>query len=652
MKISERLLIFISLLILLSTTAQAEEIIRSFKSDIQINADASLTVTETITVQAEGQQIKRGIYRDFPTRYKDPYGNNYVVEFHVLDVLRDGKPEDWHSKNISNGVRVYMGNKNRLLAPGEYTYTLSYYTTRQLGFFKQYDELYWNVTGNGWAFPIEYASADVQLPPGVNIEQTQSDAYTGISGARGKDFEVSTVNNNRLLFESTGTLSPGEGLTIVVDWPKGFVTEPTANQKRQWFIQDNKNLLVGLGGLSLLWLYFFLVWNKVGRDPQKGVIYPRYQPPKGHSPASIRFVSNMGYDNKTFATALVSMAVKGFIKIEDAKNKEFIIHKTEQSVQADIDAQSTNQPDTLNRLSSGEAVINRDIFAEGNSITLKQSNHKLIGKAKDSHKKVLKQDYEKKYFKTNLLYQLPGLLISLITLLLTIYSIDSDAERELSGFLILWLSFWSIGTLVLSYRAFTLWRSIQQFYEVIPAVFMTLFAAPFVAAELFVLYQLWESSGTGLLLVFVLVILTHVFFYQWMKAPTLLGRKLLDKIEGFKLYLSVAEKEELQFKHRPEKTPELFERYLPYALALDVETQWSRRFSRVFSKLEQSDPQYRPRWYNGYYWNAANLAGFSSAMGDSLGSAIAASSSAPGSSSGGGGGSSGGGGGGGGGGGW
>ncbi len=643
MKTLKTRLIFISLLILLSTTSQAEEVIRSFKSDIQINADASLSVTESITVQAEGQQIKRGIYRDFPTRYKDPYGNNYVVEFHVLDVLRDGKPEDWHSKNISNGVRVYMGNKNRLLKPGEYTYTLSYYTTRQLGFFKQYDELYWNVTGNGWAFPIEYASAVVQLPSGVNVEQTQSDAYTGISGARGKDFEVSAVDNNQLLFESTGTLSPGEGLTIVVDWPKGFVTEPTANQKRQWFIQDNKNLLVGLGGLSLLWLYFFLVWNKVGRDPQKGVIYPRYQPPKGHSPASIRFVFNMGYDNKTFATALVSMAVKGFIRIEDAENKQFIVHKTEQEIQSN----------KATPLSSGEAVIVRDLFSQSDSISLIQSNHPVIGKAKKNHKKMLKRDYEKKYFRTNLLYQLPGLLISLITLLLTIYSIDSDAERELSGFLILWLSFWSIGTLILSYRAFSLWRSIQRFYEVIPAVFMTFFAAPFVAAELLVLYKLWESSGTGLLLVFVLLILTHVFFYQWMKAPTLLGRKLLDKIEGFKLYLSVAEKEELQFKHRPEKTPELFERYLPYALALDVETQWSQRFSQVFSKLEQSDPQYRPGWYNGYHWNAANLAGFSSTMGDSLGSAIAASSSAPGSSSGGGGGgSSGGGGGGGGGGGW
>ncbi len=509
MNTSKTLLIIISLLILLNTTAQAEEVIQAFKSDIQINTDTSLTVTETITVQAEGQQIKRGIYREFPTRYKDPYGNKYVVEFHVLDVLRDGKPEAWHSKNISNGVRVYMGNKNRLLGPGEYTYTLSYYTTRQLGFFKQYDELYWNATGNGWTFPIEYASATIQLPPGVNIEQTQSDAYTGISGARGKNFEVSTIENNRLLFESTGILLPGEGLTIVVDWPKGFVTEPSATQKRLWFIQDNKNLLVGLGGLSLLWLYFFLVWNKVGRDPQKGVIYPRYQPPKGHSPASIRFVSRMGYDNKTFATALVSMAVKGFINIEDAENKQFIVQKNEQKAQTD----------KLNNLSTGEAVIAQELFSQRDRITLKQSNHKVIGKAKDSHKKVLKRDYEKKYFRTNLLYQLPGLLISLITLLLTVYSIDSDAERELSGFLILWLSFWSIGTLVLSYRAFTLWRSIQRLYEVIPAVFMTFFAAPFVAAELFVLYKLWESSGTGLLLVFVLVILTHVFFYQWMKAP-------------------------------------------------------------------------------------------------------------------------------------
>jgi hypothetical protein len=114
-----------------------------------------MTVTESITVYASGNEIKRGIYRDFPTRYKGRHGNTIRVGFKLLEVLRNDQPEAYHLKTKSNGIRVYIGSKNRMLQPGEYTYTLTYHTDRQLGFFKQFDELYWNVTGNEWSFPIE-----------------------------------------------------------------------------------------------------------------------------------------------------------------------------------------------------------------------------------------------------------------------------------------------------------------------------------------------------------------------------------------------------------------------------------------------------------------------------------------------------------------
>ena len=112
-----------------------------------------MTVVETITVNSTGNVIKRGIYREFPTRYKDRHGNNYVVDFSVNEVLRDGKPESYHLEGLSNGTRVYIGRKEVFLNPGTYTYTIRYSTNRQLGFFKDHDELYWNVTGNGWSFP-------------------------------------------------------------------------------------------------------------------------------------------------------------------------------------------------------------------------------------------------------------------------------------------------------------------------------------------------------------------------------------------------------------------------------------------------------------------------------------------------------------------
>ena len=119
------------------------------------------------------------------------------------------------------------------------------------------------------------------------------------------------------------------------------------------------------------------------------------------------------------------------------------------------------------------------------------------------------------------------------------------------------------------------------------------------------------------------------------------------------MFLSVAEKDRLNFLAPAARTPELFERLLPYALALDVEQQWSEAFSDVLTRAAEGGGAYHPAWYAGSAWNVHRASAFTSSLGGSLTGAISSSSSAPGSSSGfGGGGGSGGGGGGGGGGGW
>jgi uncharacterized membrane protein len=131
------------------------------------------------------------------------------------------------------------------------------------------------------------------------------------------------------------------------------------------------------------------------------------------------------------------------------------------------------------------------------------------------------------------------------------------------------------------------------------------------------------------------------------------GRQLLDEMLGFKDYLEIAEKEELNLRNPPEKTPELFETYLPFALALGVDQQWSERFANLLASIRTPDGDgYQPSWYNGR-WNSSNLSKTTNSLSSGLNSAVSSSVTAPGSSSGGGGGgSSGGGGGGGGGGGW
>ena len=156
-------LLFTCLLVLLPLGAIADERILEFHSEIIVKADGWIQVTETITVQAEGNRIKRGIYRDFPTEYFDRRGNRYEVDFDPILVLRNDSKEDWHTRNVQRGVRVYFGSADRYINAGRHTYTFRYRANRMLGFFADHDELYWNVTGFEWAFPIDRARATLEL---------------------------------------------------------------------------------------------------------------------------------------------------------------------------------------------------------------------------------------------------------------------------------------------------------------------------------------------------------------------------------------------------------------------------------------------------------------------------------------------------------
>ena len=145
--------------------AQTERIL-DFHSDVTLQDDSSLQVTETITVVAAGGQIRHGIFREFPTHYSDPYNNHYVVGFQMLSATRDSAEETFRVENYSNGVRIYLGDPNAMVPPGRHVYTLTYAINRQLGFFSDHDELFWNVTGLGWNFRIDHASAGRARTPG------------------------------------------------------------------------------------------------------------------------------------------------------------------------------------------------------------------------------------------------------------------------------------------------------------------------------------------------------------------------------------------------------------------------------------------------------------------------------------------------------
>jgi uncharacterized membrane protein YgcG len=551
---------------LVVSAGHAAERILEFHSDITVAKDASMTVTETIRVRAEGQNIRRGIYRDFPTDYRDRLGNRYRVAFEVLQVTRNGNSEPWRVERLGNGVRVYVGSASVFLDPGIYTYTIRYRTDRQLGFFADHDGLYWNVTGNGWSFRIDEASATVRLPDTVPADTISIEGYTGPQGSTQRSF-ASNVRGGEAFIRATRPLGREEGLTLVAMWPKGHVTEPGAVERLGYLLSDNWGLALALGALALSFIYLYWVWSKFGRDPEPGVIFPHYEPPKGYSPASARFIEKMAYDPKVLSAAVINLGVKGYLTI-DKTGKHYVLTKGE-----------SQEP-----LAPGEAALYKKLFRAGPVVTLDDESYEEVGAARTAHMAALKRNYEKIYFFTNVPLLIPSLLLSALAAAI-IFGRD----------------------------------------EITIAVIVVLAANA----------------------------LLHGLFYLLMRAPTPKGRNLLDKLEGFKLFLNVAEKDDLNVRNPPEKTPELFERYLPFALALGVEQAWAEQFTDLFRRLQaEQGVDYRPRWYRGDF-NANRLGSFADNVGSSFSSAISSAATPPGSSSGGsGGGSSGGGGGGGGGGGW
>mgnify|MGYP003434107733 FL=1 len=553
------------------TTLHAQERILSYDSHVDVNADGSLDVTERIVVRAEGNAIRRGIYRDFPTRYKDRAGNRVVVGFQMIEVLRDGSPEPWFTERKRNGIRINTGNDDFLPTPAQFTFTLRYRTTRQLGFFDTHDELYWNAIGTGWDFPIESGSVEVRLPQAVPMDRMKAEGYTGAQGQQGQDYDARITEPGMARWLLTRPLAPREGFTVVLSFPKGLVTQPNAMQRWMWLLKDNRGVLIALAGLVALLLFCARRWHRVGRDPKPGVIITRYDPPAGYSPAGLRYMQRMHYDTRCFSSDLLSLAVAGNLRIHREKG----ILK---------EAWELEKTDTDQRASAEHEALLSKLFPDNTrTLELKNTNAAEVSGAQLAHSNLLEKRFKPALFKRN------GSSIGIALLI--------------------------------------------------------------VAVSAALAFLLGGGGGIPLIITIVAVMVAVLItFSVLVKAPTPEGRKLLDEIEGLKRYLSVAERDELKQLPGPDAPPALdakrYEMLLPYAVALEVEDAWTKKFTVAAGAAAVAAATAGIAWYRGS--NIGDLGSFSKAMGSSLTSQIASSSHAPGSSSGGGGGGSSGGGGGGG----
>jgi len=311
-------------------------------------------------------------------------------------------------------------------------------------------------------------------------------------------------------------------------------------------------------------------------------------------------------------------------------------------------------------LTPDEKQIAGVLFEGRKVIWLRQENHQVIQAAMRAVQKWLKNAEYKVYFVTNSRYLLPPVLLSFAIVVIYLMA-RGGPQLFIAGFLCFWLTFWSIGVAALLKKVVQSWhgafsRGEIPFGNTAAAVFITIFCIPFVSGELVVLAILARVASLALVMFALSSAVLHIVFLYLMKAPTYAGRRLLDQIEGFKMFLGAVDSDRLNRAMPPQQTPVVFEKLLPYALALDVEQDWANKFSGVLTAASTvpggSSTVYATSFYVGTSGGGFGGANFASSFSNSFTSAISSSSSAPGSSGGGGSGGSGGGGGGGGGGGW
>lgn len=616
--------------------AAAAEEITSFATHVVLGTDGSVKVTETITVTAEGLEIRRGIYRDIFTTLTNPDGSRLRSNLKVVSVIRDGRIEPYATERINNGVRIRIGDADVFLRNGSHTYVITYTMTRMARRFADHDELFWNATGNYWNFPILRATATVTLPEGAVISDLVG--YTGRPGATEEAVTVERLADSQARFTATRRLASGEGMSVAAAFQKGVLAEPGTFQQALDWLSDHRDLILPLLAVGLVLLYNYFAWDAVGRDPRKGTIIPLFHAPKNFSPALVHYIDEMGWKQTgwtAFTASIFDLGVKGLVQIDNAQ-KQLAVKVTGKEPEG--------------KLARGEQVIFDYLRAQGEVVVNKTNGPKLNTK-RGEFVTAIESENREVYFRNNSGYVIVGALVAIACLATLVIT----GTLDFVWLIVAIVGGFAIGLIASSFHG--LWSG-QGFGRFVGIVWIGILGFN----TLTNLGNWWTSLSfdTGLIAAISIVVITIVFAIL-LRAPTVQGRKVMDEIEGFKMYLDTAEKNRLNFVNEPPMTASRFEAILPFAIALGVEKPWSERFEGELARhaVPDADETYQPGWYRGRSWSSGSSSGgFSntvSSVATGMSAAMISAQPAPSSSSGfsgGGGGGSGGGGGGGGGGGW
>ncbi len=408
--------LFVLIGILAATNVYAVEKIEAFQVIIQINKDASLNIEEKIDYNF-GQEQKHGIIREIPIKYK-ARGGNYNLRISDICVTdENNKPYNFTISYPNNYFKIKIGDPDTLIT-GENTYIIGYTIKRAINYFEDYDELYWNVTGDEWPVQISNAKAIVSLPENIKDSELQKLCFAGSLGI------TSECDQNQYIYAAENLVSDivfeqkfltfNEGLTFAVGLPKGVINQPKMTETIGYTLQDNWVLIIPL----LIFIFCFYWWYTRGRDPEgRKIIIAQFDPPDKLSPAETGTVYDAKTHGRDISAEIINLAIKGYLKITRTEEDKFF-------KKIDYTFEKIKEPD--NKLNSIEENIMISLFElHGDKKTVKLSNlkNKFHRDFRAISNNIWQLVVNKKYFTKN--YKRAGTAFIILGFVLIIASISA-----------------------------------------------------------------------------------------------------------------------------------------------------------------------------------------------------------------------------------
>jgi uncharacterized membrane protein YgcG len=346
--------------------------IKDFKTEIVVNRDSSLNVTEKILADCGLALDKHGIFRIFPKEYKTKTGN-FILPMELISITdKNGRKVKYSTIADASTITYKIGDPD-INVQGENFYEIKYVVKNViLTGNKDFDELYWNILGNYWDLEIDNFSADIVFPVEINQHDTRIDTYAGALNSKDSGLlNVEWTTNNSLQIETQKTFSRREGITLSVTFPKNIIT-PYKLTFADKFGYPLFEIVLALLFPLLAFIACFYFWYKYGRDPHfKKTVVPEFEIPENLTPVEMGGIMKKGsLHNDSITATIIRLGFLGYLKIEKQETKilfvkvsDFKLIRTDKAVGAD--------------LYKTEEIILAELFKTGNDIALAELKNKF-----------------------------------------------------------------------------------------------------------------------------------------------------------------------------------------------------------------------------------------------------------------------------------